>query len=90
MDKTARTPLWVMLAFSSIEKRKSALWLIWACVAFTAYCVPWPVLFSKTAWIAKVFLIDDWSWLAMMVPIVLWYLACLRGMDSHQKWPTAE
>jgi len=88
MIKTKRTPLWVFLAFSAIETRKGAMLLIWACALFTVYCFPWNIItngalgeFGK-----QVFLIDDWSWLAMMLPMTLWYVASLIWMDKHEGW----
>lgn len=86
MQKTDKTPLWVYLAFSMIERRKEALWLIWACVIFTLYCVPWAQLPIAQPWFAKVFLIEDWSWAAMMVPITLWYWLSLRWADANAVW----
>lgn len=86
MEKTDKIPIWVYLAFSAISTRKGALWLIWACVAFTLYCIPWPRFFTNPDWLASVFLIDDWSWFAMMVPITLWYWISLKWTDTHHKW----
>jgi len=86
MEKKDNMPIWVFLAFSSIDTRKGAMILIWICVIFTAYCIPWPLLFAGNDWIAKIFLIDDWSWLAMMVPIVLWYWLSLRWVDNNSGW----
>ena len=86
MKKTDDMPIWVYLAFSSIETRKMALWLIWACALFTVYCIPWHLYFTSHAWVAKVFLIDNWSWFAGMVPMTLWYWASLRWIDKHVGW----
>ncbi|MGB5440850.1 MAG: hypothetical protein WBN57_08960 [Gammaproteobacteria bacterium] len=82
-------PIWVFLAFSSIETRKAALILIWVCVLFTIYCIPWSRLFMGSDWVEKIFLIDDWSWLAMMIPIVLWYWLSLRWVDNNSAWEDA-
>lgn len=87
MEKSDKMPLWVFLAFSSIEKRKSALLLIWASVAFTIYCIPWSTIAPDVPWLASVFRIDDWSWVAMMVPISLWYYLSLRWLDKNTTWP---
>ena len=86
MEKKDNIPLWVFLAFSSINTRKSALILIWACVVFTLYCIPWSLFFVDKGWVSKIFLIDDWSWLAMMAPIVLWYCLSLRWLDKNSAW----
>ena len=86
MEKTGNMPIWVFLAFSSINKRKHALLLIWACVVFSIYCVPWPIYFESQIWVANIFLIDDWSWIAMMIPITLWYWASLKWMDKNSAW----
>lgn len=80
-----KMPLWVLLAFSSIQKRKHALILIWACIIFTLYCLPW-ISFIDNEIIATLFLIDDWSWIAMMIPLCLWYILSLRWMDQNSAW----
>jgi len=42
--------------------------------------------FSHNAVLAKVFLIKDWSWFAMMLPMTLWYLFSLKWMDKNTRW----
>lgn len=86
MQKNEKMPMWVFLAFSSIEKRKHALWLIWATILFTLYCIPWAHIFSSQALVGKLFLIDDWSWFAMMVPIAVWYWLSLKWVDRNAGW----
>ncbi len=86
MEKTDNMPIWVYLAFSSITTRKAALLLIWACVAFSIYCIPWPLFFANRDWIAKIFLIKDWNWFAMMVPLLFWYWLSLRWIDNNSGW----
>jgi hypothetical protein len=81
----AKLPIWVLLAFSSIQKRKHAILLIWACIIFTLYCLPW-ASFTTNEMITSLFVIDDWSWIAMMVPICLWYILSLRWMDKNNAW----
>ena len=90
MEKTDNMPIWVFLAFSSIGTRKGALTLIWACAAFTVYCVPWSLLFTGSGWVVNVFMIEDWSWVAMMVPITFWYWLSLRWVDNHSGWENTE
>ena len=80
-----KLPIWVLLAFSSIQKRKHAILLIWACIIFTLYCLPW-ASFTTNEMITSLFVIDDWSWIAMMVPICLWYILSLRWMDKNNAW----
>jgi hypothetical protein len=80
-----KMPIWVLLAFSSIQKRKSALILIWASIIFTAYCLPWAT-FINNEMITTLFLIDDWSWITMMIPICIWYILSLRWMDQNNSW----
>jgi len=80
-----KMPIWVLLAFSSIQKRKHAILLIWASILFTVYCLPWAT-FIGNEMISRFFLIDDWSWIAMMIPISLWYILCLRWMDKNNAW----
>jgi len=86
MDRKDNMPLWVFLAFSSIESRKGALILFSCSVIFTFYCIPVPLFVGEEHWLAKVFLIDDWSWLAMMIPISLWYLFSIRWIDNNSSW----
>ena len=86
-NNTAKMPIWVLLAFSSIQKRKHAIILIWASIIFTLYCLPL-VKFTSNELIATLFMIDDWSWLAMMVPICIWYILSLRWMDKNNAWQT--
>ena len=91
MDKTDKTPLWVFLAFSSIETRVGAMRLIWASIIFSIYCFPWPLFFSTQDLIINKVLIEDWSWFFMMLPIVAWYWISLRWMDNNLAWePVAE
>ncbi len=90
MEKTDKMPLWVFLAFSSINSRKAALWLILACVIFTLYCIPWTQFFKHQTWIDTLFLIKDWSWFAMMVPIILWYWLSLKWVDNNTGWDTKD
>ena len=90
MEKTEKTPLWVFLAFSSIETRKGAIRLIWASVVFTLYCLPWPLFFSTQDLLINKVLIEDWSWFAMMVPIVMWYWLSLRWVDKNTRWESPQ
>ncbi len=86
VEKTSKMPILVYLAFSAIHTRKGAWRLIGASAIFTFYCVPWSELFARPDWLGKVFLIDDWSWLAMMVPMTLWYWLSLRWIDKNSGW----
>jgi hypothetical protein len=79
-------PIWVYLAFSTIETRKGALLLIWACAVFSLYCIPWVLFFPSQHWIAQLFLIEDWSWFAMMFPITVWYWLSLTWVDNNSVW----
>jgi hypothetical protein len=83
-------PLWVYLAFSSIATRKGALLLIGASVVFTIYCVPWTRITTNNHAVMKIFLIEDWSWFVMMVPVTFWYWMSLRWIDNNSKWPDRE
>lgn len=84
-NTTTKMPIWVLLAFSSIQKRKHAIILIWASILFTLYCLPL-VSFTDNQVISKLFVIDDWSWIMMMIPITFWYILCLRWMDKNKAW----
>jgi len=86
VEKTDNMPIWVFLAFSSIATRKAALLLIWACAVFSIYCIPWSMFFAGQDWVKKLFLIEDWSWIAMMAPITLWYWLSLRWVDHNMGW----
>jgi len=86
MEKKDNMPMWVFLAFSSINTKKAALILIWCTVVFTVYCFPFSLFFTEQAWVKQVFLIDDWSWLPMMVPMAIWYYLSLRWMDKNKAW----
>ena len=85
MTEKIKIPMWVLLAFSSIHKRKHAKMLIWASLIFTLYCLPF-VTFVDNELIKTLFLIDDWSWFALMLPVCLWYVSCLRWMDKNNAW----
>ena len=89
MDRSKNMPLWVFLAFSSINTRKGALILIWCSVIFSIYCIPWPLLFDVEL-IKTIFLIDDWSWISMMAPIVIWYWLSLKWVDKNSGWETSK
>ncbi len=86
MEKTDNMPIWVYLAFSSIETRKGALLLTWACAVFSVYCIPWALFFPGQHWVIQVFLIEDWSWFAMMLPITAWYWLSLKWVDKNSGW----
>jgi len=86
MQKTKDMPIWVFLAFSSIETRRGALILLWSSIVFSFYCIPWSHYFNDSQWIKKLFLMDDWEWFAMMLPMTLWYWLSLRWLDRKQAW----
>ncbi len=83
--ETKKMPFWVLLAFSAIHKRKHALILISASIIFMLYCFPF-TKFIDNEIVAKLFLIDDWSWIAMMIPVCIWYILSLRWMDKNNAW----
>ena len=85
MEKKENTPIWVFLAFSSIETRKMALILFWSSLIFSLYCIPWSN-YINVEWIAKIFLIDDWSWAAMMFPMSVWYWLGIKWVDKNAVW----
>jgi len=86
MVRSHKMPLWVFLAFSSINTRKAALMLIGSCVAFTIYCIPWTIFFENKEWVKTIFIINDWSWVAMMVPFIFWYWISLKWVDNNTGW----
>jgi hypothetical protein len=86
LNKTAqKLPIWVLLAFPSIQQRKSAILMIWASIIFTIYCLPWINIINHDI-ILRLFLVEDWSWVAMMLPINIWYILSLRWMDKNLAW----
>ena len=86
MKKNDTTPIWVFLAFSSIETRKGALILLRSSLVFSLYCIPWVFYFNGNEWVAKLFLIDDWTWFAMMLPMTAWYWLSLKWIDKNGGW----
>jgi hypothetical protein len=90
MRKDSSTPLWVFLAFSSIETRKGALILIWSSLLFSVYCVPWPLFFSEIPWVSQLFLITDWEWFVMMLPMTLWYWLSMKWVDKNRGWEQSQ
>ena len=90
MDKIDYPPLWVFLAFSSIETRVGATRLIWASVLFTLYCLPWPLFFSTQDLLINKVLIEDWRWFGRMLPIVICYSLSLRWMDKNIAWENSQ
>ncbi|VAW77000.1 hypothetical protein MNBD_GAMMA14-852 [hydrothermal vent metagenome] len=60
--------------------------LVWASIIFSIYTIPWSRLFANHEWIVSLFLIDDWSWFAMMVPITFWYWISLKWLDRNAAW----
>jgi predicted MFS family arabinose efflux permease len=85
MKISDNTPLWVTLAYGNINTRKSALILIVCSVIFTVYCFPW-AHFSQHPMVARLFLIKDWSWFAVMLPMIVWYWLSLKWVDKHEAW----
>lgn len=86
MNKTDVIPLWVAIAFSAVSTRKGALILIGINALFSLYCIPWLLFVSFQSAFLTEWLIDDWSWIAVMFPLLVWYIACLRWMDNHHGW----
>ena len=82
---TKKMPIWVLLAFSSIHKRKHAIIPVWARLLFSLYCLPLVTFFDNEI-IAKLFLIDDWSWIAMRIPSGIGFILSLRWMDQNDAW----
>ncbi len=90
MPQPPKPPLWVTLAFSSIRRRRTALWLIGITVAITLYSLPWSRLLPGPPWLARLFLVHDWSWAVWMLPMTGWYWLALRWMDRYRAWPQPE
>ena len=86
MEKTERMPMWVFLAFSSINRRKWAVWAVWSCVIFTIYCIPWPLFFENQDFLKTLCPIENWIWFWVMVVMTIWYWFSLRWMDRNGGW----
>ncbi|MGB5326534.1 MAG: hypothetical protein WBN40_14095 [Pseudomonadales bacterium] len=86
MERTKNMPLWVFLAFASIETKKAGLMLTLGSLLFAIYCLPWTQFYPGAGWIEKVFLVDDWSWFGMMVPIFIWYALAFRWIEKNACW----
>ncbi|PPD56277.1 MAG: hypothetical protein CTY10_04990 [Methylotenera sp.] len=85
MKQIDKTPIWVTLVYANVHTRKMALIMVIFCVIFALYCVPW-VQFSANPIIAKLFLINDWSWFLSMIPLIIWYWLALRWVDKNAGW----
>jgi hypothetical protein len=86
MKKQDNTPMWVYLAFASVETRRGALLIIWLNVLFAIYCLPWSQFITDVGWVRRVFLIDGWLWFAVMAAMTLWYWVSLKWIDSNDAW----
>jgi len=85
MKQIDNAPIWVKLVYANVPTRKMAVMMVIFCVVFALYCVPW-VKFSSNPIIAKLFLIDDWSWFASMIPLIAWYWISLKWVDKNTGW----
>jgi hypothetical protein len=85
MKVVENTPMWVKLAYASVPSRKMALWLVLASALFTFYCLPLGAL-THNALLDKWFVINDWSWVAMMTAMTAWYWLALKWVDKNQAW----
>ncbi|MCW9012163.1 MAG: hypothetical protein OQL06_00150 [Gammaproteobacteria bacterium] len=79
MTKKDNMPIWVFLALMSIETRKGASILVWSCIVFGLICIPLSYY--------QPFATVDWTWVAMMAGMSLWYWASMRWIDRHSSWP---
>ncbi len=55
---------------------------------FSVYCIPWNLISDNSLGELgkQILLIDDWSWIAMMAPMTLWYILSLIWMDKNDGW----
>ena len=77
MDKKDNMPMWVFLGLMSIDTRKGAMILFAASFLFGLVCVPLSIYELFTV---------DWTWVAMMAAISLWYWLCIKWVDKHSGW----
>ncbi len=59
--------------------------MVWLNALCTLYCVPWSK-YIHVPWVGKVFLIDNWIWLVVMIVITLWYWLGLIWTDRNNVW----
>jgi hypothetical protein len=85
MKRQENTPMWVYLAFASVETRRGAFLMFWLNALCCLYCIPWSQ-YTNAPWVGKMFIIDNWVWLIMMVAITLWYWLSLKWTDRHNVW----
>lgn len=86
MNQKIKQPLWVELAFANIKTRRAALYLVYGCAIFSAYCFPWASYFGQSKLVYMLFLIQDWSWFVVCSISTLWYWLCIRWMDKNTAW----
>jgi len=79
MTKSNNMPMWVFLALMSIESKKGAKILVWSSFSFGLLCIPLAIY--------QPFDTVDWTWVAMMVPVTLWYWLSMRWVDKQSAWP---
>jgi hypothetical protein len=69
------------------------------CFQLSASCLynvaSFTILYSASivtnhGWVKKLFLIDDWSWFAMMVPVTFWYWMSMNWLDKNSGWAGSE
>lgn len=85
MKEIENTPLWVQLAWGNVGTRKLAMWMIFICIIFGFYCIPW-TQYTNHPLVAKLSLINDWSWALSMMPLTIWYWVAARWVDKHDGW----
>ena len=70
-------PVWVFLGLMNIYTKKGAVVLLSTCILFALICVPLAIYEMYTV---------DWSWVAMMAAISVWYWLCIKWVDKHSEW----
>lgn len=77
MDKKDNMPMWVFLGLMNIYTKKGAFVLLSSCILLGLICVPLAIYEMYTV---------DWTWVAMMAAISLWYWLCIKWVDKHSAW----
>lgn len=80
MEKKDNTPLWVFLAFSSIQTRKGAFLLTMICFLGGLGFLPLPLLLDDWSWM------DVLNWSGMFFAMVAWYWFAMRWVDKNGGW----
>jgi hypothetical protein len=87
MKRTDNMPIWVTPHFRVPQPENGFVADVGLCgVVCSGSCIPSRLVLPGRAWVMQLFLINDWSWFAMMLPITFWYWLSVRWIDNHSGW----